>query len=69
MAKTKPSPKAKSHGGARARSGRKPVADKKVGFTFYIEQSVLDANGDIDELKKDCYSFVKKRAEKRAADG
>jgi len=66
MSKSNTPKKAKSHGGARARSGRKPVADKKIGFTFYVEQSILDANGDMDELKKDCYNFVKKRAEKRA---
>jgi hypothetical protein len=65
MSKTKPSKKAKSHGGARAKSGRKPVADKKVSFTFYVEQSILNSNGDIDELKKDCYDFLKQRAEKR----
>jgi len=67
MPKTKPSKKVKSHGGARARSGRKPVEDKKVGFTFYVEQSILNANGDMDETKKDCYNFLKKRAEKRNA--
>lgn len=68
MSKAKPAKKVKSHGGARARSGRKPVADKKVGFTFYIEQSILDANGDMDETRKDCYEFLKKRAEKRSGD-
>lgn len=65
MSKSSKTKKTKSHGGARARSGRKPVADKKVGFTFYVEQSILNANGDIDELKQDCYNFVKKRSEKR----
>lgn len=65
MSKVKPSKKVKSHGGARARSGRKPVADKKVSFTFYIEQSILNANGDMDETKRDCYEFLKKRAQEK----
>lgn len=67
MSKNKSTQKVKSHGGARAKSGRKPVADKKVSFTIYVEQSILDANGEIDETKKDCYTFLKKRSEKRTA--
>jgi len=65
MAKNKSSKKIKPHGGARRNSGRKPVSDKKVGFTIYVEQSVLNANGDIDQTKTDCYNFLKNRAEQR----
>lgn len=53
------------HGGARQRAGRKPVADQKKTFTIYVEQSIIDANGGIDESKSECYLFLKKRGEKK----
>ena len=66
MSKAKPSKKVKSHGGARAKSGRKPVTDKKVGFTIYVEQSILNGNGDMDETRRDCYEFLKNRAQEKS---
>lgn len=46
MAKKKP-----TRGGARAKSGRKPVEDKKVAVTFYVRQSVIDAAGGMSAAK------------------
>ena len=53
------------HGGARQRAGRKPVADPKQTVTIYVEQSIIDANNGIDEVKSECYLFLKKRGEKK----
>lgn len=53
------------HGGARQRAGRKPVADPKQTVTIYVEQSIIDANNGIDEVKSESYSFLKARAEKK----
>lgn len=50
-------------GGARRRSGRKPAADPKKIITVYVEQSIVAANGGIDKVKIDIYSFLKKQAE------
>jgi hypothetical protein len=51
-------PKKKStRGGARAKSGRKPVEDKKVAVTFYVRQSVVDRVG-IEEAKTVAASAV-----------
>lgn len=50
-----------SHGGARKGAGRKPVADPKVSITIYVEKSIMDANGDVEEVKELCYEFLKKR--------
>lgn len=41
-----------TRGGARARSGRKPVEDKKVAVTFYVRQSVVERIGGMQEAKK-----------------
>ena len=54
-----------SHGGARQRAGRKPVADLKQTVTIYVEQSIIDANNGMDEVKSESYSFLKARAEKK----
>ena len=56
--------KKNEHGGARQRAGRKPVADPKQTVTIYVEQSIIDANGGLDESKFECYLFLKKRGEK-----
>jgi len=54
--------KKKLHGGARQRAGRKPVADPKQGVTIYVEQSIIDANNGVDELKSELYLFSKDKA-------
>lgn len=53
-----------THGGARKRAGRKTVADPKQTFTIYVEQSILDANGGLEESKSECYLFLKERGQK-----
>ena len=53
------------HGGARQRAGRKPAADPKQTVVIYVEQSIIDANNGIDEVKSECYLFLKKRGEKK----
>jgi hypothetical protein len=54
-----------THGGARQRAGRKPVADPKQTVTIYVEQSIIDGNNGMDEVKSESYSFLKARAEKK----
>lgn len=54
-----------THGGARQRAGRKPATDPKQTVTIYVEQSVIDANNGLDELKSELYLFSKARAEKK----
>jgi hypothetical protein len=39
-------------GGARKKSGRKPVADKKQPVTLFIPQSVIDKHGGADAIKE-----------------
>ena len=39
-------------------AGRKPVEDKKVVVNLFIRQSVLDAKGGKEEVKKQCYEFL-----------
>lgn len=56
--------KKQTHGGARQRAGRKPVADPKQTVTIYVEQSIIDANGGLDELKSELYLFSKERGQK-----
>ena len=55
----------KQHGGKRKRAGRKPVADPKQAVTIYVEQSIIDANNGMEEVKSECYSFLKARVEKK----
>ena len=42
----------KKHGGKRSNSGRKPVSDKKVQVSFYIEQSKIKKFGGLDSIKE-----------------
>ena len=51
-----------AHGGARKGAGRKPAADPKVSITIYIEESIIKANGGIENVKNNCYSFLKNKA-------
>lgn len=52
------------HGGARAKSGRKPVTDRKVGVTIYLHQSEIDANGGVEKVKEVSVLYLKKRGKK-----
>lgn len=51
-----------SKGGARKGAGRKPVSDPKLMVPLYIETSVIEAIGGIDEVRNSCYAFLKKKA-------
>ena len=55
----------RTHGGARQRAGRKPVADPKQIVTIYVEQSIIDANGGMEEAKTESYLFLKKAGRKK----
>lgn len=57
-------PKKPKHGGPRKGAGRKPVADPKIQVNLFIEKSIFDANGGVDEIRDACYTFLKKRADK-----
>ncbi len=52
------------HGGARKGAGRKPASDPKVSVTIYVEESIVKANGGIENVKDICYSFLKKGSSK-----
>ena len=54
-----------THGGARKGAGRKPVPDPKIQVIFYIEESIINAMGGIEELRNDCYAYLKKQALKK----
>ena len=49
-------------GGPRKGSGRKPAADPKVAVTIYVESSLVTALGGIDEVRQECYSFLKSKS-------
>jgi hypothetical protein len=59
MGKTRANTK-KIHGGARKGAGRKPASDPKVPVTIYVEESIIKAVGGIDQLRQECYDFLKK---------
>lgn len=52
------------HGGARKGAGRKPASDPKISITIYVEESIVKANGGIENVKDICYSFLKKGSSK-----
>ncbi len=54
-------PRNKKHGGPRKGAGRKPVADPKIQVNLFIEKSIFDANGGVDEIRDACYEFLKER--------
>ncbi len=39
-------------GGRRKNSGRKPATDPKIRITFYVEKSVVKANGGAAKCRK-----------------
>lgn len=53
--------KRQTHGGPRKGSGRKPVADPKIMVSLYIETSIINAMGGIEEIREACYQFLKNR--------
>ena len=46
-------------GGARKKSGRKPVADKKQPVTLFIPQSVIEKHGGADAIKQQLIKKIK----------
>ena len=48
----------------KSNAGRKPSTDPKVRVVFFIEQSLLDLNGGMQEVKDHSYLFLKERGEK-----
>ncbi len=42
----------------KSNAGRKPVTDKKVQVSIYIERSKIENFGGLNELKKSLYDFV-----------
>jgi hypothetical protein len=50
----------KKHGGKRKNSGRKPVTDKKVQVSFYIEGSKIEKLGGLDPFKEKIIAYVER---------
>ena len=49
-----------THGGKRKTSGRKPVADKKMQVSFYIEGSKIEKLGGLDAFKDKIIEYVER---------
>lgn len=49
-------------GGKRKGAGRKPCSDKKQTVALYIETSIINALGGIENTKEKLYSFAKTEA-------
>jgi len=49
-----------THGGKRKTSGRKPVTDKKVQVSFYIESSKIKKLGGLDAFKEKIIAYVER---------
>ena len=52
----------KKSGGKRSNAGRKPVLDKKVQVSFYIEQSKIDKMGGLEEFKLKILAYIDRSA-------
>ena len=50
---------ANTQGGKRKGSGRKPCSDKKLTVVLYIETSIINQLGGIDNAKQKLYNFAK----------
>lgn len=40
-------------------SGRKPVSDKKQLLRLYVNESIINANGGVEECQQKCTEFLK----------
>ena len=47
------------HGGKRTGAGRKPCFDKKQTVVLYIETSIINDLGGIENVKQSLYNFAK----------
>jgi hypothetical protein len=54
----------KTSGGKRKNAGRKPVLDKKVQVSFYIEASKIEKFGGLEEFKAKIIAHIDKVAAK-----
>ncbi len=52
----------KKHGGKRSNSGRKPVSDKKIQVSFYIEGSKIKKLGGLDAFKEKVIKYIDRSA-------
>jgi len=48
----------------KSNAGRKPSTDPKVRVVFFLEQSLVDHNGGMEDCKVQSYLFLKERGEK-----
>lgn len=48
----------KKRGGPRPGAGRKPIEDKKVQLTLYIERSKIDKFGGISSIKTMLITYI-----------
>lgn len=48
----------------KSNAGRKPSMDPKVRVVFFLEQSLVDLNGGMSEVKDQSYLYLKERGEK-----
>lgn len=48
----------------KTKAGRKPIQDKRERIVFFLEKSLIDANGGEDICKSECYLYLKERGEK-----
>ena len=51
-------------GGQRKGAGRKPVADKKVAVTLYIQDSIVQSYGGLEPFREYCYSLLLQKSKK-----
>ena len=56
--------KKQKQGGVRKGAGRKPVADPKIQISLYVEESTIKKFGGIEELRNECYAFLKEKTNK-----
>ena len=50
--------KKKTHGGKRSNAGRKPLTDKKVRVTIWVNESVVNSKGGLEATKELCIVFL-----------
>ena len=57
--------KKSARGGARKGAGRKPASDPKIIVPIYVEESIIKAIGGVEEVKNECYLFLKNKVIKK----
>ena len=48
-----------THGGARKKSGRKPVEDKKQQVNLFLEGSLIEKHGGKENVQAKCYRYLR----------